>query len=128
MFNPVKLVARSLIATVFVGGGVAQLKGAAHLGPVVDDAKEEYGIDVDVPGQDLVKLNGAGMIAAGGAMALGILPRISALSLLGLLIPTTIVSHPFWKMEGRERQENLTSTASNAAVAGGLLMVAISPK
>ena len=73
------------------------------------------------------KLNGAGMMAAGSAMALGILPRVSALSLVGLLIPTTIVGHPFWKeTEDAAKQTQMTSFASNTAVAGGLLMVAAS--
>ena len=67
------------------------------------------------------------MIAAGSAMALGILPRVSALSLVGLLVPTTIVGHPFWKeTEDAAKQTQMTSFASNTAVAGGLLMVAAS--
>lgn len=128
MPNPVKFAARSLISGLFVVGGINQFKNASHLGPVVDAAKEEYAIDVDVAGEDLVKLNGAGMVAAASTMALGILPRLSALSLLGLIVPTTIVGHPFWKQEGELRQRNMTSWASNAAAAGGLLLVALDPK
>lgn len=125
MINPVKMAGRAMLATVFIGGGLNQLKGSAELGPVVDSAKEEYGIDVDVPGETLVKLNGAGMVAAGTALALGILPRVSAVSLVGLLVPTTIVGHPFWKeTEAEKKQAQMTSFASNTAVAGGLLMVA----
>ncbi len=127
MINPVKMAGRAMLATVFIGGGLNQLKGSAHLGPVVDSAKEEYAIDVDVPGETLVKLNGAGMVAAGSALALGILPRVSALSLVGLLVPTTIVGHPFWKeTEAAKKQNQMTAFASNTAVAGGLLMVAAS--
>lgn len=127
MINPVKMAGRAMLATVFIGGGLNQLKSAAQLGPVVDSAKEEYAIDVDVPGETLVKLNGAGMMAAGSAMALGILPRVSALSLVGLLVPTTIAGHPFWKeTEDAAKQTQITSFASNTAVAGGLLMVAAS--
>ena len=60
MFNPVKFAARSLLASVFVVGGLNQLKNPAALGPVVDKAKEQYGVDVEIAGKDLVSANGVG--------------------------------------------------------------------
>ncbi len=129
MFNPVKFAARSLLASVFVVGGLNQLKNPAALGPVVDKAKEQYGVDVEIAGKDLVSANGVGMIAAGTAMALGIMPRTSALALIGMLVPTTVVGHPFWAAPSEaEKTKHLTGFASNAAVTGGLLLVALDPK
>jgi putative oxidoreductase len=72
----------------------------------------------------MVRLNGAGMVAAGTALALGIRPRTSALALLLLLAPTTAVGHPFWKEEeapARHAQE--VQFLKNLSMAGGLLGV-----
>ncbi|GAA1391283.1 DoxX family protein [Luteococcus peritonei] len=126
MINPVKFVARGLLASVFIGGGMNQLKNPAALGPVVERAKEKYGVDLPVDGKDLVTANGAGMVAAGTAMALGIMPRTSALALAGLLVPTNVVGHPFWEQTdpGKKMHES-SSFMANAAIIGGLLMVAM---
>lgn len=118
-------VSRALLAPVFISGGINQLRGSRHLVPAVSAALDEYGLVPPVGAQDLVRLNGAGMLAAGSAMALGILPRTSALALAGLLVPTTLVGQAFWKAEdpGR-RAQKLSGALSNVAIIGGLLLVA----
>jgi hypothetical protein len=64
------------------------------------------------------------MALAGGALALGIAPRLSAAALIGLLVPTTIVGHPFWKIEDKaKRRTAVTGTLNNAAIIGGLMLV-----
>jgi len=58
------------------------------------------------------------------ALALGIAPRLSAAALIGLLVPTTIVGHPFWKIEDKaKRRTAVTGTLNNAAIIGGLMLV-----
>ena len=65
------------------------------------------------------------MTAAGSALALGVFPRTSALTLAGLLVPTTIVGQAFWKTEEEgKREARLSGALSNAAIIGGLLLVA----
>ena len=124
MTGPLHLLARGLLAGVFVSGGINQVKGAHLLADKVEAAKEEYGVVLDVAGEDLVRLNGAGMALAGGALALGIAPRLSAAALIGLLVPTTIVGHPFWKIEDKgKRRTAVTGTLNNAAIIGGLMLV-----
>ena len=118
-------VARALMAPVFIRGGINQVKKAHRLAPSVDAALEEYGIEVSVSGEELVKLNGIGMTVAGGALALGVFPRTSALALAGLLVPTTLVGQAFWKTQDeRKRATRLSGALSNAAIIGGLLLVA----
>lgn len=125
MSRLVGAVARILMAPVFIKGGINQVKKAHRLAPAVDAALEEYGIEVSASGEKLVKLNGIGMTVAGGALALGVFPRTSALTLAGLLVPTTIVGQAFWKEEDeRKRSARLSGTLSNAAIIGGLLLVA----
>ena len=124
MIGPANILARGLLAGVFVVGGINQIKGAHLLADKVEAAKEEYGVVLDVAGEDLVRLNGAGMALAGGALALGIAPRLSAAALIGLLVPTTIVGHPFWKIEDKaKRRTAVTGTLNNAAIIGGLMLV-----
>ena len=124
MIGPANVLARGLLAGVFVVGGINQIKGAYLLADKVEAAKEEYGVVLDVAGEDLVRLNGAGMALAGGALALGIAPRLSAAALIGLLVPTTIVGHPFWKIEDKaKRRTAVTGTLNNAAIIGGLMLV-----
>ena len=124
MIGPANVLARGLLAGVFVVGGINQIKGAHLLADKVEAAKAEYGVVLDVAGEDLVRLNGAGMALAGGALALGIAPRLSAAALIGLLVPTTIVGHPFWKIEDKaKRRTAVTGTLNNAAIIGGLMLV-----
>ena len=124
MIGPANVLARGLLAGVFVVGGINQVKGAHLLADKVEAAKEEYGVVLDVAGEDLVRLNGAGMALAGGALALGIAPRLSAAALIGLLVPTTIVGHPFWKIEDKaKRRTAVTGTLNNSAIIGGLMLV-----
>ena len=125
MSRLVGAVARILMAPVFIKGWINQVKKAHRLAPAVDAALEEYGIEVSASGEKLVKLNGIGMTVAGGALALGVFPRTSALTLAGLLVPTTIVGQAFWKEEDeRKRSARLSGALSNAAIIGGLLLVA----
>ena len=125
MSRLVGAVARILMAPVCIKGGINQVKKAHRLAPAVDAALEEYGIEVSASGEKLVKLNGIGMTVAGGALALGVFPRTSALTLAGLLVPTTIVGQAFWKEEDeRKRSARLSGALSNAAIIGGLLLVA----
>lgn len=129
MPSPIRFLARSLLAGVFISGGISQVKGAHLLAPKVEEAKEEYGVDVEIPGETLVKLNGVGMAVAGGTLALGIAPRLSAAALIGLLVPTSLVGHPFWKIEDEaKRRVAVSGTFSNAAIVGGLVYVLVDRK
>jgi putative oxidoreductase len=74
--------------------------------------------------EQAVVLNAAVMIVAGFLLGLGITPRLAAALLLGSMIPTTLVGHPFWKEEpGLQRQNQETQFLKNLSMIGGLLMV-----
>jgi uncharacterized membrane protein YphA (DoxX/SURF4 family) len=77
----------------------------------------------------LVRANGLGMVVAGTALALGIKPRLSALTLAGLMVPTTLAGHRFWEEEsqpGRSTQE--VQFLKNLGLIGGLLLFASMPR
>lgn len=126
MPNPLNVLARCLLASVFVTGGINQLKSPEALAKSGERAKEEFGLSAaPLDGTELVMLNGAGMVAAGTTLALGILPRTSALALAGLLVPTTMVGHPYWRFSDNKGKymAHRSGFYSNAAVLGGLLLV-----
>jgi putative oxidoreductase len=104
------------IASIFIHSGID-----AAFEPGMRPAKLEA---VGIPEPELmVRLNGAGMAIAGTTLGLGIRPRESALALLALLVPTTLVGHAFWNEEGPARRMQEMQFLTNVALAGGLLTV-----
>lgn len=66
-------------------------------------------------------------LIAGFALALGLYPRLAALTLFAFLIPATVVSHSFWLAAGTPAfQPQLINFSKNVAILGGLLFVAAS--
>jgi putative oxidoreductase len=119
-------VARPLLAGMFIYGGLDAFKNpsgktprAEKVAPAIADV---VGIDADT--EQLVQLNGAVQVAAGITLALGILPRVSALLLAVSLVPTTLAGHRFWEEEDEAaRAQQSVQFLKNAAMMGGLLMI-----
>jgi putative oxidoreductase len=114
----IDFIARVLTAGVFVRGGWATLRAPGRRAVAAGK--------IGLPESDaLVRANGLGMVVAGTTMALGIKPRLSALALAGMLVPTTLAGHRFWEQEdeqGRKMQE--TQFLKNSATLGSLLQIA----
>lgn len=65
-------------------------------------------------------------VVFGGALALGICPRLAATTLAIDLIPVTYVGHAFWKEATPEtRNPQITHFLKNIAMFGGLVMVVL---
>jgi len=119
-------VARPLLAGMFIYGGLDAFKNpsgktprAEKVAPAIADV---VGIDADT--EQLVQLNGAVQVAAGITLALGILPRVSALLLAVSLVPTTLAGHRFWEAEDEAaRAQQTVQFLKNAAMMGGLLLI-----
>jgi len=74
----------------------------------------------------LVRGNAAVQAAAGGLLALGIAPRLSALALAGSMVPTTWAGHAFWTVEDpAARKVQRIQFHKNLAMIGGLLFATI---
>ena len=115
-----------MLAGIFVHGGLeafrdpkSKARRAETVAPKIADAA---GVDADTV--QLVRLNGAVQVGAGIALALGVLPRLAALTLAGSLVPTTLAGHRFWEEEDPAAEaQQTTHFLKNVGLLGGLLMV-----
>lgn len=80
----------------------------------------------DTDAETLVRVNGAVQLGAASLLALGRLPRTSALALAATLVPTTLTEHRYWEAEDpaqRERDQN--HFLKNLSLLGGLIIAAL---
>lgn len=110
---------RLLLSAIFITGGLDAVREPQPKVPKVQDA------DLPVPRPTLTtQLNGAAMVAAGSALALGIKPKVAASVLAVSLVPTTIVGHPFWRMEDEQAATmQQIHFIKNLGLLGGLIGV-----
>ncbi len=133
--NPIRLVARPLLASTFVYGGIQALRNTSALAeaskPVNDEIRDLAGKvapQVHVPEDDktLVRINAGVHILAGLALATGRAPRLAALALAGTVVPTTLAGHPFWEEKDKAaRTQQTTQFFKNASMFGGLVIAAL---
>jgi putative oxidoreductase len=123
----VRTLARSLLASMFVVGGLNSLRRPKRLAPVVDELPDAVVPDdvVALTPEQLVKVNGAVQVVGGAMLVFDVLPRVGALALAGSLVPTTLAAHRFWEAEGDERTTELIHFLKNAGLLGGLLFAAL---
>lgn len=114
--SPTRSLARPLLASMFVSGGI---DGLRNPGGRVEKARAA---GLSEP-EKLVQVNAATQLVGGLALATGRLPRLSALALAGTLVPTTWVGHPFWQETDKQaRQGQQIHFLKNVSMLGGLLL------
>ena len=125
---PLRHPARLLTGSTYVLLGFDALRAP---GTRVDQAAEVLSAIrtyVPLPKDDelVVRGNAAVQVVAGGLLALGIAPRLSALALAGSLVPTTLAGHSYWKLEDPAvRKIQRIQFHKNLAMIGGLLFAAL---
>jgi putative oxidoreductase len=113
----VPLAGRLLISTIFIFSGLNKL--GAHA------AMAGYAAAKGLPAADLAIWLAAAVEVLGGlSLLLGFQARIGAWLLFLFLIPTSVVFHNFWAMQGMEKMDNQGHFFKNVAIMGGLLFVA----
>ncbi len=125
-----RLIARPMLASIFVVGAAAALKNsapsAAKAAPVTDrlvPLAKKAGIPLPEDPETLVRINAGVQIAAGLALATGRAPRLSAAVLLASLIPTTAAGHRFWEVEDKaQRSQQQLHFFKNLSIVGGLII------
>lgn len=130
----VRRIARPLLSTIFVVGGIDTLRNptqrAVKATPLIDRSIETLpgAITQKLPTEPelLVKINAVVQIGGGVLLATGKVPRIASLTLAGSLIPTTIVGHDFWnESDPALRAMQRTNFIKNVSLLGGLMIAAV---
>jgi putative oxidoreductase len=115
--SAVSLLGRILICLVFVGSGMVKVTGFSMMTGLLASK------GVPLPA---VALGAAAALEILGGLAIlaGFKTRIAAWLLFLFLIPTTLLFHNFWTMQGMERMDNQGHFMKNLAIMGGLLLLA----
>ncbi len=125
----VRRLARPMLAATFIDGGLDQIRNPGTKAERADPVAPTLASMIPQLPQDpetLVKINGATMVTAGSLLALGKLPRLSALVLAATLVPTTLAGHAFWQAEDeRSRVQARSHLLKNVGMLGGLLLAAV---
>jgi uncharacterized membrane protein YphA (DoxX/SURF4 family)/predicted HAD superfamily phosphohydrolase YqeG len=76
--------------------------------------------------EKLVQVNGAVMLGAGTLLAIGRFRRLSALALIGSILPTTFAGHRFWEEdEETTKAQQRLHFLKNLGLLGGLILEAV---
>lgn len=125
-----RCVARPMLASMFVVGGLDAVVNPAPKVPIAKDVALKVATQLPaLPAHDpelLVRANGAVQMGAGALFALGRFPRLSALALAATLVPTTAAGHRFWEYDDpAQRQQQQVHFLKNVSMLGGLLLAAM---
>lgn len=128
-----RLLARPMLASMFVIGGVNALKNskghAEAAKPVADKVvppAQQAGVPVPENTETLVRINAGVQIVGALALATGKAPRLGALALAGTLVPTTAAGHRFWEETDPDAKANQKiHFFKNVSMFGGLLVAAV---
>jgi putative oxidoreductase len=123
-----RAIARPMLASIFAIQGFDTLlhpeRVMATAEPVVRPVAEHVSA---VPGdtEQAVRISGAVQLVAGSLLALGRLPRLSALAIAATLVPTTLAGHRFWEADNdKDRAQQRIHFLKNVSMLGGLLIAA----
>jgi putative oxidoreductase len=130
-----RIVARPMLASTFVMGGVNALKNtelmAQRAKPVTDRIlpmaqRMAPGAPIPTDPRTLVRINAGVQIAAALALATGRAPRLSALALAASLVPTTAAGHRFWEeSDPAAKKHQRMHFFKNVSMMGGLLLAGV---
>ncbi len=120
-------IARPLLASIFVTGGLDALRAPKPKVPVVDDVAQP--VAQHIPGledkdtETLIKINGGVQVGGGALLILNRFPRLAALALAATLLPTTAAAHRFWELhDPDDRAAQQVQFFKNLSLLGGLLI------
>lgn len=115
--SAVSLAGRFLMCLVFIGSGIAKVTAFSMM--------TGFLASKGVPLASLALGAAAAVEILGGlAVLAGFKTKIVAWLLFLYLIPTTLLFHNFWTMQGMERMDNQVHFMKNLAIMGGLLLLA----
>jgi len=125
-----RLIARPMLASIFVVGAVTALKNTAGPAAKADAVTSRLvplarkaGVPLPQDPETLVKINAGVQIGAGLMLATGRAPRIAAGVLAASLVPTTLAGHRFWEVDDpAQRTQQRLHFFKNVSLVGGLVI------
>lgn len=123
----VRRLARPLLASIFIFGGIGALRHTEGHRPAAEKVTKKVSELTSIPEDtDLqIKVNGAAMLGGGLLLATGKAPRVASLVLIGSLVPTT-ATHDFWnETDPAAKQMQQVQFVKNLSLIGGLLLAAV---
>lgn len=130
-----RLLARPLLASMFVYGGVNALKNAEghalKAKPVADQIRttlSRISPQLKLPDDTvmLVRANAVAQIVAAAGLATGRAPRTASTVLAASLVPTTFAGHQFWdETDPDARTQQKIHFFKNLSMLGGLMLAAV---
>lgn len=129
-----RLIARPMLASMFVVGGIDALRNAPARGlkaapatrklvPMAKKALPQVPIPEDPV--TLVRINAVAQLLAAASLATGRAPRLSATVLAVSLVPATVADHRFWEAPDQEtRTRQQLHFFRQVSMLGGLLIAA----
>lgn len=123
----IRRIARPLLASAFVYGGIDTLRNPGPRVPAADDVVPGIveRLPISLTTEQAVRIDAATKVLAGTTFALGKAPRLSATVLAASLVPTTAAGHRFWEeKDPAKRAQQRVHFLKNAGLLGGLLLAA----
>ena len=130
----IRRIARPLLATTFVVGGIDALRNpegrASTAAPLVAKGEEtlpnEVTAKVPTDPVTLVRINGAVQVGSGVLLALGKAPRLASLALAATVIPTTVTEQDFWnETDPQAKAAKRNELLKNVSLLGGVMIAAV---
>lgn len=123
----VRRLARPLLASVFIAGGIDALRNPAARTDRAANLLEKVPTDSVPNDPDLVvRVNGAALLGGGLLLATGRLPRLASTVLAASIVPTTAIEHAFWDETDPEKKAQSRSLfLKNVGLLGGLLLASV---
>ena len=130
----VRLVARPMMAAIFVIQGAKNLRDPDPLVPTADEltaavlpdlkARLPRALADRIPedSRTWVRVHAVSHVAGGLLLASGRFSRVGALLLATSMLPTTWAGHPFWKQDDPGQRIHFLK---NISIAGGMLLAAV---
>jgi putative oxidoreductase len=123
-----RTLARPMLASIFIIQGYETMRNPDRVVKTAEPVVRPIARRVSVVPDDIaqaVRLNATVQFVGGTLLAIGWLPRLSALAIAATLVPTTAAGHRFWDAENdEERAMQRIHFMKNVAMFGGLLIAA----